>query len=166
MDTPGAHPCLAAEERGQGFAIARNLLEMVRLKTQVIILLIGEGCSGGALAMGIGDTIGMLEHSYYSVISPEGCASILWKDSNMKEQAASALKMQAEDLIKHGIIDEIIDEPLGGAHHDIEKTYANVKEFILNANNALKAIPIENLLELRYEKFRKFGAHVTEEPIG
>lgn len=157
LDTPGAHPGLDAEERGQGSAIAVNLLEMARLETPMITLLIGEGCSGGALAMGMGDIIGMLEHAYYSVISPEGCASILWKDSTKKELVAESLKMHAEDLIKMGIIDTIIDEPLGGAHHDPAATYASVKEFILESVKKLVPIPIPDLLEMRYKKYRKLG---------
>ena len=116
LDTPGAYPGLTAEERGQGWAIASNLWEMARLPTPILVLLIGEGCSGGALGMGIGDVIGMLEHAYYSVISPEGCASILWKDASKNSIAASALKMHAENLIELGIVDQIIPEPLGGAH--------------------------------------------------
>ena len=157
LDTPGAHPGLDAEERGQGSAIAVNLLEMARLKTPMITLLIGEGCSGGALAMGMGDIIGMLEHAYYSVISPEGCATILWKDSSKKELVAESLKMHAEHLIEMGIIDTIIDEPLGGAHHDPAATYASVKEFILDSVKKLTPIPIPDLLEMRYQKYRKLG---------
>ena len=114
LDTPGAYPGLTAEERGQGWAIANNLLEMSRIATPIIVVLIGEGCSGGALGMGIGDVIGMLEHAYYSVISPEGCASILWKDPSKNSVAASALKMQAEDLLPLGIVDEIIVKSKSG----------------------------------------------------
>ncbi|HEY4254828.1 MAG TPA: acetyl-CoA carboxylase carboxyltransferase subunit alpha [Chlamydiales bacterium] len=157
LDTPGAYPGLAAEERGQGWAIAQNLWEMARLSTPILVLLIGEGCSGGALAMGVGDTIGMLEHAYYSVISPEGCASILWKDSSRSEQAASALKMHAEDLIELGIIDQIIAEPLGGAHHDPQAMFASVKTFIREALQQLEGIPFKQLIENRYQKFRKIG---------
>ena len=157
LDTPGAHPGLDGEERGQGSAIAVNLLEIPRLKTPMITLLIGEGCSGGALAMGMGDIIGMLEHAYYSVISPEGCATILWKDSSKKELVAESLKMHAEHLIEMGIIDTIIDEPLGGAHHDPAATYASVKEFILDSVKKLTPIPIPDLLEMRYQKYRKLG---------
>ncbi|HPE84874.1 MAG: acetyl-CoA carboxylase carboxyltransferase subunit alpha [Chlamydiia bacterium] len=162
IDTPGAHPCLAAEERGQGSAIAVNLMEMARLKTPMIVLLIGEACSGGALAMALGDTIGMLEHSYYAVISPEGCASILWKDHSMKETAAEKLKMQAEDLLAMGIIDAIIDEPLGGAHHDTGAVYQSVKTFILAEHKKLQNIEIDELLELRYQKYRKLGAFQSD----
>ena len=157
LDTPGAYPGLTAEERGQGWAIANNLWEMARLKTPVIVILIGEGCSGGALGIGVGDVIGMMEHSYYSVISPEGCASILWKDASKNETAASALKMHVEDLLELGIVDQQIDEPLGGAHMDPKATYKNVKSFILEQWNALKSIPIATLIENRYQKFRKMG---------
>lgn len=157
LDTPGAFPGLTAEERGQGWAISRNIFEMASLKTQIIVLLIGEGCSGGALANGIGDVIGMLEHSYYSVISPEGCASILFKDSTKNEQAASALKMHAEDLIELNVIDEIIKEPDGGAHLNRELTYINVKNFIINSFNSLKNMDIDMILKKRYKRFRNIG---------
>lgn len=157
LDTPGAYPGLTAEERGQGWAIANNLLEMSRLATPIIVLLIGEGCSGGALGIGIGDAIGMLEHSYYSVISPEGCASILWKDPTKNSTAAAALKMHAEDLFELGIIDQIIPEPLGGAHLDPAATFSHVKTFIHKQWEALRSIPLDLLLENRYQKFRKIG---------
>jgi acetyl-CoA carboxylase carboxyl transferase subunit alpha len=157
LDTPGAYPGLAAEERGQAWAIANNLWEMSRLSVPIIVLVIGEGCSGGALGIGIGDCIGMLEHAYYSVISPEGCASILWKDASKNATAASALKMHAEDLWELGIIDKIIREPLGGAHFDHKMTFASVKQFILESLDALSGISSEALLENRYQKFRKMG---------
>lgn len=157
LDTPGAFPGLSAEERGQGWAIANNLWEMARLSTPVIVVLIGEGCSGGALGMGVGDVIGMLEHAYYSVISPEGCASILWKDPSKNEDAAAALKMHVEDLLELGIVDEKIEEPLGGAHLDPQEAISNVKTFILNKWETLKTLPISTLLESRYQKFRKMG---------
>ncbi len=157
LDTPGAYPGLTAEERGQGWAIARNLWEMARLETPIIVVLIGEGCSGGALGVGVGDRIGMLEHSYYSVISPEGCASILWKDASKNAIAASALKMHAEDLIQLGIIDEILPEPQGGAHHDPAAAFAAVKSFICAQWESIKDTPLDLLLENRYQKFRKMG---------
>lgn len=157
IDTPGAYPGLAAEERGQGWAIAQNLFEMARLPTPIIIVLIGEGCSGGALGIGIGDVIGMLEHGYYSVISPEGCASILWKDASKNEIAATALKMHPENLIDLGVIDAVIQEPLGGAHHDPAAVYESVKKYILSQWDSLKAIPIDTLIEERYQKFRGMG---------
>lgn len=162
LDTPGAYPGLTAEERGQGWAIAMNLRELFRIATPIIVLVIGEGCSGGALGMGIGDTVAMLEHAYYSVISPEGCASILWKDANKHSDAALQLKMQAEDLMGLDIIDTIIKEPLGGAHHDPQQIYASVKQFILDEWEVLKAFPPDVLLTRRYEKFRKMGCIQSE----
>lgn len=158
LDTPGAYPGLTAEERGQGSAIATNLLEMANLKTPVIVVLIGEGCSGGALGMGVGDVFGMLEHAYYSVISPEGCASILWRDAAKNEEAAATLKMQAEHLLEFGVIDEIIEEPQGGAHHDPQLVYDGVKKFVLKEAKRLAKVPEDDLLEKRYQKFRKLGA--------
>ncbi len=157
LDTPGAFPGLSAEERGQAWAIANNLWEMARLPTPIIVLVIGEGCSGGALGIGLGDRIGMMEHSYYSVISPEGCASILWKDPSKKMSAASALKMHVEDLLKLEIVDEMIQEPLGGAHLDPKGAFLAVKQFIKEQWETLKSIPIDTLLEIRYQKFRKMG---------
>lgn len=162
LDTPGAYPGLTAEERGQGCAIATNLLEMANLKTPIIVVLIGEGCSGGALGMGVGDTVGMLEHAYYSVISPEGCASILWHDASKNEEAAEMLKMQAENLLEYGMIDEIIKEPQGGAHHDPKVVYEGVKKFILNEAKKLTKVSSEELLDKRYQKFRKLGAFTIE----
>lgn len=162
LDTPGAYPGLTAEERGQGWAIANNLWEMARLPTPILVILIGEGCSGGALGVGVGDVIGMLEHSYYSVISPEGCASILWKDASKNSVAASALKMHVEDLLELGIVDQMISEPLGGAHLDPKVAYANVKSFIKEHVEALKTVPIDILLENRYQKFRKMGKFASK----
>ncbi|MCP5469984.1 MAG: acetyl-CoA carboxylase carboxyltransferase subunit alpha [Chlamydiales bacterium] len=163
LDTPGAYPGLTAEERGQGWAIAFNLRELARLSTPVIVMVIGEGCSGGALGMGVGDMIGMLEHAYYSVISPESCASILWKDPGKKVEAASTLKMQAEDLLDLDVIDTIIPEPEGGAHHDPAATYDSVKRFVLDAWEVLKTFPPKILLERRYQKFRNMGRYHTDE---
>ena len=162
LDTPGAYPGLAAEERGQGSAIATNLLEMANLKTPIIVLLIGEGCSGGALGMGVGDTIGMLEHAYYSVISPEGCASILWRDSSKNEEAAKTLKMQSEDLLAFGVIDTVILEPQGGAHYDPKVVYEGAKDFLLKEIKKLSELSIDTLLKRRYKKFRKLGAFSVE----
>ncbi len=161
LDTPGAYPGLTAEERGQGSAIALNLFEMARLSTPMIVVLIGEGCSGGALGMGVGDVIGMLEHAYYSVISPEGCASILWQDSSKNQTAAKALKMHAEDLLAFGVIDKIIKEPQGGADQDPKATFENVKQFILEERERLSEISLSKLLEDRYQKFRKLGVFST-----
>lgn len=157
LDTPGAYPGLEAEERGQGWAIAENLREMARLETPIIVVIIGEGCSGGALGMGVGDVIGMLEHSYYSVISPEGCASILWKDPSKNVEAATNLKLNAENLLELKIIDAIINEPLGGAHLDHQLTFQAVKQFILEQLNILRRIPLPLLVEQRYLKFRQMG---------
>jgi acetyl-CoA carboxylase carboxyl transferase subunit alpha len=165
IDTPGAHPGLSSEERGQGWAIAQNLWEMARLQTPIIVVLIGEGCSGGALGIGIGDVVAMLEHSYYSVISPEGCASILWRDSNKKELAAQTLKMHAEDLMKFDIVDAMIDEPLGGAHHDPAMVYRNVKKYIIDQWNILKTVEPEQLIEQRYQKYRRIGKFSIEENL-
>lgn len=163
LDTPGAFPGLTAEERGQGWAIANNLFEMSRIPTPIIVLLIGEGCSGGALGMGIGDTVAMLEHSYYSVISPEACSSILWKDTSKNEEAAAALKIHVEDLLQLDVVDAMIEEPLGGAHHDPKAVYQSVKNYILEQWNILKTIPHDVLLEQRYAKFRKIGKFTVEE---
>jgi acetyl-CoA carboxylase carboxyl transferase subunit alpha len=158
IDTPGANPALEAEERGQAWAIAANLREMARLLTPIIVVLIGEGCSGGALGMAIGDSIGMLEHAYYSAISPEGCASILWKDPSKKIEASEALKLTVEDMMELGIVDALIREPLGGAHQDPAIAIANTKAFILEHACILKKIAPEALVEQRYMKFRSFGA--------
>ncbi len=163
LDTPGAYPGLSAEERGQGWAIAHNMWAMSRLPTPVIVILIGEGCSGGAIGMGVGDVVAMLEHSYYSVISPEGCASILWKDTEKNKLAAEVLKIHAEDLMGFGVVDDMIPEPQGGAHLDPLFVYKGVKEFVLQKWNVLKKIPMNDLLERRYQKFRKLGECITEE---
>ncbi len=157
IDTPGAYPGLDAEERGQGRAIADNLFKMSRLKTPLISVIIGEGCSGGALGIGIADTVAMLEHAYYSVISPEGCASILWKDSSKNAEAAKSLKMQADDLIQFKMIDAIIKEPAGGAHQNPKEAAAILKAFILNEMDRLERVPTEQLVEIRYEKFRSIA---------
>jgi acetyl-CoA carboxylase carboxyl transferase subunit alpha len=157
VDTPGAYPGLQAEERGQGLAIALNLREMASLKTPIISLIIGEGCSGGALGLAVADTVAMLEHSYYSVISPEGCASILWKESSKNIQAATELKMHPENLQKFHLIDAVIEEPLGGAHHAPSQMIERVKHFIVEQTHILKSLSKEFLLEQRYLKFRRMG---------
>lgn len=157
IDTPGAFPGLAAEERGQAWAIAENLREMVRLEVPIIVLILGEGCSGGALGTAVGDVVGMLEHSYYSVISPEGCASILWKDPSKNIEAAKALKLNAENLKEFGVIDCIIDEPLGGAHRDPEFVYQKIQHFFLQQWKLLKDLMPDTLLDQRYQKFRGMG---------
>jgi acetyl-CoA carboxylase carboxyl transferase subunit alpha len=157
IDTPGASPGLEAEERGQGEAIARNLMEMAVLKVPVICIVIGEGASGGALGIGIGDKVMMLENTWYSVISPESCSSILWRTWDFKEKAAEALKLTATDMLKNGLIDGIIDEPLGGAHNDIEKTIATVKKEIKKIYKSLKDKAPEELINERIEKFSQMG---------
>ncbi|MFN0158903.1 MAG: acetyl-CoA carboxylase carboxyltransferase subunit alpha [Bacteroidota bacterium] len=157
LDTPGAYPGLEAEERGQAEAIARNLLEMSRLRVPIIIVVIGEGASGGALGIGIGDRILMLENSWYSVISPESCSSILWRSWEYKEQAAEALQLTAPDLKKQGVIDEIIPEPMGGAHRNYEKMAEILKEVLLDELKPLLKMKPEKLFERRVEKFSKMG---------
>lgn len=165
LDTPGAYPGLEAEERGQGWAIAQNLRAMSRIKTPIIVIVIGEGWSGGALGIGVGDIVAMLEHACYSVISPEGCASILWKDAGKNMEAAERLKLNAEDLLEFQLIDAIIKEPLGGAHHQPQVVYDNVKRFIGEQWTMLRMIPPEILLEQRYLKFRKMGQFTKGVPI-
>ena len=157
IDTPGAYPGLDAEERGQGEAIARNLREMALLKVPIIVVVIGEGGSGGALAIGVGDRTLMLQNSIYSVISPEGCASILWRDATKAEDAANALRITATDLQKLGIVDEIVPEPLGGAHRDPLEMANTLKQFILRNLVELSKLPKQRLVERRLEKLRKIG---------
>ena len=157
IDTPGAYPGVGAEERGQAQAIAWNLREMAGIKTPIIVYVIGEGGSGGALGIGIGDRICVLENAYYSVISPEGCAAILWKNSTKANEAADALKLTAEDLLRFGIIDEIIREPLGGAHRDPQMTANNIKESLKKSLEELSSVPKDELINRRYDKFRKIG---------
>lgn len=159
LDTPGAFPGLEAEERGQAEAIARNLLEMSHLKVPIIVVIIGEGASGGALGIGVGDRILMLENSWYSVISPESCSSILWRSWDYKEQAAEALQLTATDLKRQGIIDEIVPEPLGGAHRDHTKAAEILKAQLLNELKHLLKIKTEKLIEKRIEKFSKMGEY-------
>lgn len=160
IDTPGAYPGIGAEERGQAQLIADNILELFRVPTPIVCVVIGEGGSGGALGIGVGDRVAMLEHAYYSVISPEGCAGILWKIANdqTKPVAAEALKMTARDLIRLGVIDKIIPEPLGGAHRDPREMAKNLKTYLLRCLRDLKGVPTAALLEARYRKFRTMGA--------
>lgn len=158
IDTPGAYPGIGAEERGQAEAIARNLIEMASLRTPIVVTITGEGGSGGALALGIGDRVFMLEHSIYSVISPEGCAAILWKDQNKKSEAAAALRLTAQDLERLNVIDGIIEEPLGGAHTDPESACRAVGDRIENALAELAKKETPRLLEERYRKFRALGS--------
>ncbi|MDF1662161.1 MAG: acetyl-CoA carboxylase carboxyltransferase subunit alpha [Planctomycetota bacterium] len=162
IDTPGAFPGIEAERKGQAFAIARNLLEMARLNTPVICVVIGEGGSGGALGIGVGDRILMLEHSYYSVISPEGCATILWKSAEFASSAANILKLTAKDLKVFGIIDEILDEPAGGAHSNHMDTIKTVREAILRGFSDFKDLSREELLDHRYKRHRKIGVYLDE----
>lgn len=157
INTPGAYPGLGAEERGQAFVIASNLMEMARLSVPIVCVVIGEGGSGGALGIGVGDRILMLEHSYYSVISPEGCAAILWKTSEFKAHAAEILKLTAEDLYSFGIIDEIIPEPLGGAHRDIALTADRLKEAIIRNLEDLLPLSGDELINSRYSKLKGMG---------
>jgi acetyl-CoA carboxylase carboxyl transferase subunit alpha len=159
IDTPGAYPGIGAEERGQAQLIATNILEMSRLPTPVICVVIGEGGSGGALGIGVGDRVAMLEHAYYSVISPEGCAGILWKiaDETSKPRAAQALKMTSKDLLRFGVIDEVIPEPLGAAHRDPREMGNTLKSFLIRSLRELRGLPTDQLLEARFNKFRKMG---------
>ena len=162
IDTKGAYPGIGAEERGQGEAIAKNLLEMSRLKTIVICIVIGEGSSGGALAIGVGDKVAMLENSIYSILSPEGYASILWKDSSKAKEAAEIMKITAEDLYELKVIDKIIKEPKDGAQNDIEYVSKNIKEYIIDETTKLRQKEINELLEERYEKYRNMGKYIYE----
>ena len=157
VDTPGAYPGLEAEERGQGEAIARNIIEMTRLKVPIIVVIIGEGASGGALGIGVGDRVLMLENTWYSVISPESCSSILWRSWEYKEQAAEALKLTATDMKKSNLIDKIIKEPLGGAHYDREATFDAVKAEIIITFKVLDKLSPQELVDQRRDKFDQMG---------
>jgi acetyl-CoA carboxylase carboxyl transferase subunit alpha len=168
LDTPGAYPGIEAEERGQAEAIARNLFEMSRLKTPIIVVVIGEGASGGALGIGVGDRILMLENSWYSVISPESCSSILWRNWQFKEQAAEALKLTAPDLLEQGIVDRVIPEPKGGAHADPEKMFETIREVLieeLTRERDLHAASPLSALERRSEKFGRMGVWEEGEAV-
>jgi acetyl-CoA carboxylase carboxyl transferase subunit alpha len=159
IDTPGAYPGIGAEERGQAQLIATSILEMSRLPTPVVCVVIGEGGSGGALGVGVGDRVSMLEHAYYSVISPEGCAGILWREANerTKPLAAEALRLTAKDLKRLGVIDDVIPEPLGGAQRDPREMAATLKSYLLRYLRELSPMPIDTLLDGRYGKFRAMG---------
>ncbi len=157
IDTPGAYPGIGAEERGQGEAIATNLREMARLRTPLISVIIGEGGSGGALALGVTDRIMMLEHSVYSVISPEGCSAILWRSTEHREEAASALQLTADDLLNHGVCDEIIPEPVGGAHSNWDSAGAHLEDALDRVLSELAELTIEQLLEGRWAKYEAIG---------
>ncbi len=163
IDTPGAYPGIEAEERGQAEAIAKNLFEMAQLKTQIICVVIGEGASGGAIGIGLGDSVYMMENTWYSVISPESCSSILWRSWDYKEQAAEALKLTADHMHSFGIVDGILKEPLGGAHSAPEEMSKILKKHIKKEINRLKEIPIEELLEQRIEKYASMGHFTANE---
>jgi acetyl-CoA carboxylase carboxyl transferase subunit alpha len=158
INTPGAYPGIGAEERGQAAAIAENILEMLELRTPILVIVIGEGGSGGALGIGVGDRVFMLEHAYYSVISPEGCAAILWKDGERTPDAAESLRLTASDLLRHGLIDGIVPEPPGGAHRLPAEAAKEVKRTILEELDALSKVPLDRLLATRREKYRRAGA--------
>jgi acetyl-CoA carboxylase carboxyl transferase subunit alpha len=158
VDTPGAFPGIGAEERGQSEAIARNLFELSRIKTPTVSIVIGEGGSGGALAIGIADKFAMLKYSVFSVISPEGCAAILWGDGSKAEDATKALKISAEELKELGLIDDIINEPVEGAHRDYETTAKNIKEYFVENVKKLRELSIEELLQKRFEKYLNYGS--------
>jgi acetyl-CoA carboxylase carboxyl transferase subunit alpha len=157
IDTPGAYPGVEAEERGQAQVIAEAMFEMSQLATPVICVVIGEGGSGGALGIGVGDRVAVLEHAYYSVITPEGCAGILWKSPSHKEQAAAALRLTSRDLLKIGVIDSVVEEPLGGAHRDHPRMAARLKSYLIKTLRELTQQPIDKLLAARYEKYRCMG---------
>ena len=160
VDTKGAYPGIEAEERGQGEAIARSMLEMCRLKVPIIVVVIGEGSSGGALAISVGDRILMLENAVYSILSPEGYASILWKDGNRAKEAAEVMKLTAEDLYNFDIVDTIIDEPVGGASKDVDAVADSIKKEILKQLDELSKLDGNDLIEKRYQKFRKIGEYI------
>ena len=157
IDTPGAYPGLEAEERGQGEAIARNIYEMISLKIPVICVIIGEGASGGALGIGVGDKVVMMENTWYSVISPESCSSILWRSWDKKETAAEQLRLTGTDMLKFGLVDDVIPEPLGGAHWDYDQAAQILKDYLLPIIKQLKTIPAEKRIEERIEKFGRMG---------
>jgi acetyl-CoA carboxylase carboxyl transferase subunit alpha len=160
IDTPGAYPGITAEERGQALVIAENLMAMSQIRTPIVGVVIGEGGSGGALGIGIGDRLAMLEFTYYSVISPEGCATILWKGAEHAPKAAAALKLTSRDLLRFGIIDEIITEPPGGAHRDHREAAASLKTFLIHSIRQLREIPTDELVNRRYDKYRKIGVYL------
>src|SRR6478609_1816125 len=162
IDTPGAYPGIGAEERGQSQAIAENMYEMSRLKTPIICVVIGEGGSGGALGIGVGDRVAVLEFSYYSVISPEGCAGILWKSHQFAERAANALKFTSQDLLRLGVVDHVIPEPLGGAHRDPHQMAIRVKHYLSRSLRELVSLPTDKLLDGRYDKFRRMGMFLDD----
>ncbi len=171
IDTPGAYPGIEAEERGQASVIAESLIDMSQIDTPIVCVIIGEGGSGGALGIGIGDRVAMMEHAYYSVISPEGCATILWKGAEHAERAAAALRLTGKDLLAMEIIDEVIAEPLGGAHRDHREAGAGLKSYLLRALREINEHPRDELLDRRYRKYRRMGvfsegaAEAADSPI-
>ncbi|MBR1461600.1 acetyl-CoA carboxylase carboxyl transferase subunit alpha, partial [bacterium] len=160
IDTPGAYPGISAEEHAQGAAIAMNLREMQKLRVPVVAVISGEGCSGGALGLAVANKVYLLEHAYYTVISPEGCASILWRDATKSLEAATALKITAPHLLKFGVIDGMIKEPVGGAHTNYEEMAASLKDTIKTALQELEGMSGEDLRNQRYDKYRKMGAFI------
>jgi len=162
IDTPGAYPGIGAEERGQSEAIAKNLFEMARLKTPIICTIIGEGGSGGALAIGVGDRLIMLEYSTYSVISPEGCASILWKSADKSQLAAEAMGITSDRIREQGFLDEVVREPLGGGHRNFKVIAMNLKEALVRHMNELRRQPVDTLMEKRYQRIMDFGVFTEE----
>ena len=164
VDTPGAYPGAGAEERGQAEAIARNLIAMSVLRTPILTIIIGEGGSGGALAIGVGDRVLMLEYSVYSVVSPKACASILWRDGEKEKAAAESLKLTAQDLFRLGVIDEVVKEPLGGAHRNPQEMAETLKARVVDHLRDLETLPTQKLLNQRYEKFRRIGNFIDEGP--
>ncbi|MDR7607470.1 MAG: carboxyl transferase domain-containing protein, partial [Armatimonadota bacterium] len=157
VDTPAAYPGVEAEERGQAEAIARSILTLVQLRSPVVVAITGEGGSGGALAIGVGDRVLMMQYAIYSVIPPEGCAAILWRDAARKEEAASALKLTAQDLLELGVVDEVVPEPLGGAHLDPERAAQALREALVRHLREVQAVPPEERLRRRYDKYRRMG---------
>ncbi len=166
IDTPGAFPGVAAEERGQAQVIADAMFEMSLLPTPIVCVVIGEGGSGGALGIGVGDRVAMLQHAYYSVITPEGCAGILWKSHEHKDKAAAALKLTSKDLLKLGVVEEVIEEPLGGAHRDMHLTASRVRHYLRSQLRTLVKIPTPELLEYRYRRFREIGVYLENAAQG
>lgn len=164
IDTPGAYPGMEAEERGQGEAIARNIYEMMRLKVPVICVIIGEGASGGALGIGVGDRVLMLENSWYTVISPENCSSILWRSWDQKEKAADELKLTSDNMLKFGLVDRVVPEPFGGAHWDYDEAAANLKKVLVETLQELKQVTAEERVRQRISKFSKMGFW-DEQPV-
>jgi acetyl-CoA carboxylase carboxyl transferase subunit alpha len=162
IDTPGAYPGIGAEERGQAQVIAESMFMMSDLKTPVICVVIGEGGSGGALGIGVGDRVAVLQHAYYSVISPEGCAGILWKSHEHAPKAAAALRFTSDHLLRLGVVDDVLEEPLGGAHRDHHQMATRMKTYLSRQLSELEEMPVDQLLEQRYEKFRRLGVFLEE----